>query len=979
LAQQQLKRLEPSKSSESWQQTDDDESSQPELPQVTPTAATNSNNNEEEEGEEQIFPDTNINLTLHDLCDEARTTDDIAWRNALALLSTHPELADMSEPECLMKPLHVLVLALEPPPVWMTRALLYTHSDPTSQVDAGGRLPLHLLAATSAHVETMQLLVQEYPASIAHVDSRGFTPLQLLLKNDQVVLTLEHLRILLGQSLEKNKSGTNTTKKHLLHRRGEFLTATLEDLQALQATPEQHERLFEGFPDDVQICLKRIVQWKRRQHNKQKATDTTSSTATTEFANPACIPTVSGKLLPLHLLVKRQELLTQPNAPAIGRPIPASMSGLLRVLIAAYPEALVTRDGHGRTPLLHALLHTDALPSIDVVELLLGMRTPGYQGVPTWAEDLPMRQGERYSNPAMVPTLDSNQLALHIVAEECLDNYDLVSRVYDAYPGARLVQDARGRTPLHVALGNYRKIAVEERLLELLFVDSIARCPDDDGKIPLDLVLQQQHRLEAPCHGSKIYQDFFHASIDGPKNARQSRELLRRLRQLPPVLRKQACAAGFVQELLVEELASPILMFVILLNGCVLAALITIFRLELDEFARMQVSSTVLSNNDPTVSSSIIADWYSTAIFVLAGYHLASQVVYWIAAAYMSELYHLCLSSFWRWVDVAGAILPIATAFIISANAAEGDLIIQLGTATTGLLWLSVLGYLVHWWHGMAVFMGGATKLVGLLVWPALATGILVVAFAQMFLTLPQLECIDGNATICSIHEAYYMVYELLLGQPVMDESLSSGMIALVGVFTALLIWLMISVLCTTVAEATKLDRHQIALECYWEPRLALILSLVLGEPKPKIEEPPTCMERYCSALEIQWHVLTAAIQGTNGSKEVHWYACCLQPRAIIPLRILAVLVIPLWLILGFVTFGLLWPPQVRRWVSATRTPTKGEKEENSTEKLSGVKNEILQLKRMSYEQTNCVQREIEELKQLLMRAMQEYDSTSAT
>jgi hypothetical protein len=246
-------------------------------------------------------------------------------------------------------------------------------------------------------------------------------------------------------------------------------------------------------------------------------------------------------------------------------------------------------------------------------------------------------------------------------------------------------------------------------------------------------------------------------------------------------------------------------------------------------------------------------------------------------------------------------------------------------------------------------------------------------------LTLPQMECIDGNATICSIHEAYSMVYELLLGQPIMDESLSSGMIALVSVFTALFLWLMISVLCIAVAEATNLDHDQIALECYWEPRLALNISLLFRESKPKIEEPPTCIERYCSALEIQWHVLITAIQGTNGSKEVHWYACCLKPRAIIPLWILAVLVIPLWLILGLITFGLLWPPQVRKWISSTRTPTKEREEENSTQKLSGVKDEILQLKRMSYEQTNDVQREIGELKQLLMRAMEECDSTSAS
>ena len=80
----------------------------------------------------------------------------------------------------------------------MPRALLYANDQASQWRDDGGRLPLHLLAASSADVRTMELLLQSYPQAIAKRDNKGFAPLHLLLRNKSVPLTVHNLSVLLG-------------------------------------------------------------------------------------------------------------------------------------------------------------------------------------------------------------------------------------------------------------------------------------------------------------------------------------------------------------------------------------------------------------------------------------------------------------------------------------------------------------------------------------------------------------------------------------------------------------------------------------------------------------------------------------------------------------------------------------------------------------------------------------------------------------
>ena len=353
--------------------------------------STDSENYVEEKGEKPNEGVSNQNSNkgnyiLHDLCDEAVDTDDLAWRNALYALSIQPSLGREVEPECNMTPLHVACLAQYPPPLWVTRGLLYAAPETCSQSDTGGRLPLHLLVATSAHLDTIRLLVEEYPPGVSHRDDRGFTPLQLLLKRSDVDgLTLEHLRLLLGQQTDGSHI-QRKSKSRLLFRKGDHLNSdwVLRELESLAEEREKkHESTFREFPDDIRRALTKLSQWKRRQNNKDTSNRTDSASSRSneeidflrlreaEFVTPASIPTPIGQLLPLHLLVRQS-----PNAvPTVSQDIysvkRASLVDLLRVLIGSYPRGLVDVDANGKTPLMTAMLHPDTSPSEDVVELLL--------------------------------------------------------------------------------------------------------------------------------------------------------------------------------------------------------------------------------------------------------------------------------------------------------------------------------------------------------------------------------------------------------------------------------------------------------------------------------------------------------------------------------------------------------------------------------------------------------------------------------
>ena len=933
---------------------------------VMPRGIVDSDYDKEENGddEDRTNVEESSRLALHDLCDEARSKDDIAWHNALYLLSIRPELCSEHEQVCQMNPLHVCCLSTAP--IWMTRALLYTRSEQCQETDIGGRLPLHLCVAMSADLDTMQLLVQEYPASVSHKDKRGFTPLHLLLKNDQINLTLEHLRILLGQTTEEQQqndgegnSSDSKKSKRIQFRKNEHLDANLEELEGMQRKQEaHHERRFTDYPGDVQNLLNKISLWKRRQVSKGTMAKTENKKDFVyDCIHPASVPTPTGKLLPLHLLVRRKlhdggdDDITQSKRTLSSTSSlpPGSTLDLCRVLIHAYPEALITRDAGGRTPLLTAMLQTDTLPSEDVVETLLGLRT-----------SQPL-----HITPAKFASDDTYQLPLHVAAEEMTSNYELLSTICEAYPEAIEKQDVRGRTPLHLALGNYRATPVDESLLELLTNKHVAKTRDFDGNRPLDWILEHPKCL-VQRDDSLIFQQFLNDSIDEPTQdsyRRHSNDLIRQLQSLPPWLRRQACAAKHIQSALFEQQALPLNTFGVLLWGAILIALLVMVRLVLDE----ERSSHIVT------------------VYVLASVLLARQVVRIMAATFLGEFYVVCLANPWTYVHWASGLLSIFFAQTVASEASafesllgpdsfdysrQESLIDTLGACATASIWLSIFGLLVEWWCGMAIAFGSAVRVLSVLFWPFIAAGMGIVAASQILYTVE--DCSDG---ICPLSDTYSTIYWTILGEPILteDDSLSTAATIVLIVFTVLAIWWLISVVVLAVSEAQSLDRRQIALHWYWEPKVTMVWTRNMR--KPELSEQSSCMQRYCDRMEELWFVLTALIKGDDYKRrELHWYSSCFRPGFVRGFMTpFALLVIPIWLILGAVTLGLLWPPQVRRWLFKTTILSKDQttsiEDRLTGSKLSQLKGKWHKFEEASMERNGKLQDDISQIKEMLIRA----------
>ena len=267
-----------------------------------------------------------------------------------------------------------------------------------------------------------------------------------------------------------------------------------------------------------------------------------------------------------------------------------------------------------------------------------------------------------------------------------------------------------------------------------------------------------------------------------------------------------------------------------------------------------------------------------------------------------------------------------------------------------------------------------------LMFWPAVAASILLATFAQMFYTLAQIDCVDalGDLGVCTVPESYRLVYYLLVGEPIVDlgsdTQIASAMIALVTLFGTVMLLLGLGILSMVFVVGSKWDLDNIVLASFWEPKLTVVLFAcgpVSGSSR----------NRSASRLESAWTVATSILSGREDVKGTYWYACFTQKPAVVKALywVVTAIIVPLWIVAGLLTFGMLWPPQVRRFLFR---PSLGETTKSKHGKqspaeyhalqVSSMRKELEQIRDMSYERSNDVQREVRELKEILHLATAE-------
>lgn len=933
-------------------------------------------------------------IALHELCSEAASPEDITWRNALYLLSMKPHLANVADNG--WTPLHITCSG--DPPEFMVRGIMVAAPESARVMDHSGRLPLHIVAATSANPDILQLLVDEYPQGVTEFDDMGMLPLHRLLTNEDIELTIRHLRILLGQTVQNVSSGKKT---RVSRRRGEHLDLSFEQVNELGSNNDRHEKhVRESYPEDIQISFKRLTQWKRKRSRlnggvAEEVEVSIEKNGEINGLNPASLPSSDDGQLALHLAVLRKRVDSRSGLEDEDgnqkRCEAAKSPEILRVVIAAHQKALTTRDDVGRTPLLLALCGQDALPNLDMVELLLGRGTVGFESPPKWAGDVQLHEthDDRFTNPAMITTEDTHQLPLHIVAEQMASNLPVLTAVYEAYPGAAHVQEIRGRTPLHLALSNFEGVQLDPEALEMMLTDRVAQTKDDDGRIPYDLFVKNADRLSlfepeqrfGEPSAADVYKQFFQSSLvpKTPSDPIESSLFLKRLEKLPPWMRRYLLSASFVQDMIHDQTVRASRFFIVCLHGAVLGMLLLLFRLDMDNYSQARENAL-----------------YSNAVYVLSCILLLFHILLCYESIETSVFVNQCLCNLLFWVDLVGPALTFATALF--RDDWKSETVGAMGAAATGFLWVGIIGYFARWWYGMAVFVGGARRLGHLLIWPLLTATALVVGFAQMFFTLSttstrgDCDIVFGGRALCTVRDSYNTVYLLLLGSPLIDmidaddDEVTNGSIVLVATFIFLCVVFIINLVISVVVETSREAWEDAAAISFWESKLVFVYltnEFSLCFPSSRSVDAarkhphgtrtiPSCNLISSESLGCYWEVCIAAIFGGPQNCNL---SNLRQPGNSRTDRMLSLLILPIWLCLGVFTFGILWPPQVRSWLfraSRTRKMKGNNKLDCSAHHFATIRNDLLQLKIMSYEKSKSTERQLHELQRLVFAAAHE-------
>jgi hypothetical protein len=266
------------------------------------------------------------------------------------------------------------------------------------------------------------------------------------------------------------------------------------------------------------------------------------------------------------------------------------------------------------------------------------------------------------------------------------------------------------------------------------------------------------------------------------------------------------------------------------------------------------------------------------------------------------------------------------------------------------------------------------SKIASLVFWPVFATFILCVCFAQMMYTVAQINCAEAmrDWSVCSVRESYIVIYYLFVGEPVAyidgQSSLGKGIGLLSLLFSVAVFVILSSILCMVVMMGSRWDIDNLALISFWEPKLTFVVTAV--RPRTALNNKTT------AALASVWDIATHILLRRNSVKGTYWYARFAQKPALAKLCywLITAAILPLWLLVGALTLGMLWPPQVRRFLfrpqmafSAQTSRGKLSPTEAYTSQVSSMRQELVHIRDMSFERSNDVQREVRDLKEILL------------
>ena len=621
---------------------------------------------------------------------------------------------------------------------------------------------------------------------------------------------------------------------------------------------------------------------------------------------------------------------------------------MVKLLLDAYPDSKLTTDKRGRTPLHFALGNVERPPAPPLVALLAG--TSGESA--KWPDE-----------NAMLPIHYACAYGAAV---------DVLRVLVDAWGESTTRTDAKGRTPLHFAMGNADRENspnVVEMLLELS--PGCRDRMDAEKNLPLHLLSTKAESAEESDFETR---DTMRKCLDIylRSEPETSIEFLTGIQKMPEWLKDVAVIHPTVQNMLNTKISSRFPTMILMLDFYTLVAVIGAFSITSRESLDRRFNPLNDTDALRSVSPALLSPLYIGAV-----HFLRREITQMISVRQQGSLLLYVLEPE-NALNLSFVFLVMYHTVLMHTGMGD-DARFRTGAAfALGTCYLQVLAYLKSILIDFAVFVSGVTYVTARLAAFIMSLGITLLAFAQMWYTLfrrsetcyaaaaeegggdagdavpsnwtaaddlpaddlyyydfePQGEDVEDcepsiDYPYCdSLKYSFYKTFSMLVGG--VDETLFLGdtfSMALFVLYAFLEVIILLNILIAIITDLHGVVTNERAAIIFWSNRLAFITDMdmvtngpwkktVMGlfrlrDDVPDGDGEGTSLVKNEAAVEVSW-------------ERILWKKLieCFDPEVgsggmgmvlHVPLRLfVSMFLIPFWLLLGILSAGWLWPPQVR-------------------------------------------------------------------
>ena len=592
----------------------------------------------------------------------------------------------------------------------------------------------------------------------------------------------------------------------------------------------------------------------------------TNNKSTSGAAN---IPDFITLMLPIHY------------ACAYG--IPCSV---IKVLVEAFPESIVAKDKYGRTPLHCCMRNVDAPESPERIKLLVERDPHTYTHTHTHTHTAKVWHARRN-----LPRLIN-------------------------------MQDNDGNLPLQHLL---QHLTAKDKTIAAAKAKAIKTIRLED---------QESMDRESVTKCLNIYLDTKPQAIA---------KFLTGLQHLPKWLKDKAVVNPNVKTILNEKIAKRFPTMILMMDFYFLGAIIILFSITARDFIENYDES---AHEDPTLCNTMNGrgqrEGYISFLMIGASYFLGRELLQ------MLSLYSL--GTFKSWItDLSnwGDVLLISLVFFFTTAMKKCLLTkdgFRCGTVITiMILSIKIISLLKSTFEEFAVFVNGVLYVVKRLVVFLVALFVILMAFSQIFFFIFHLtdECDPSKNEFpyfahCTLHRSFLRVCASLMGEVDPSEYTSKTEAKIFFfLYVFIVIILLSNVLIAVVTDSYGVIKNERAAMVFWSNRLDFVAEMdaisrvnaLFSKSNTESLDNHNHNHNHAPGASSNRNLRSPAEEERLDLDYRIWSNCMdlffekhemsvlsFEYWLIAFYRIMAFFfIVPLWILLGFLSAGWLWPPQVRR------------------------------------------------------------------